>query len=235
MIVVNYPNNPTGACATKDIFKKLVNIAHEHSILVINDAAYSVLTSDENKLSIFNVDGALDVALELHSMSKGFNMTGWRIGWVCGNPYLVEAYAHVKDQSDSGQFLAIQKASVHTLDQGLFLPERNWAKYSQRMEKIVPILQGCGFDVVPAKAGFFLYTRIPTSATFNGETTQFRLAEEVATWMIQELGIVVVPWDDVEPAIRISMTFSNDQLDEHTMIELFRERMESVKFTFGHR
>jgi LL-diaminopimelate aminotransferase len=234
VVIVNYPNNPTGACATEKFFSELVALAREYKFLVINDAAYSALAFNrEDRVSIFNANGAKEVALELHSMSKGFNMTGWRLGWVCGNEKLVGAYAHVKDQSDSGQFLAIQKAAAQTLN-NLFIPENNGKKYSERMGKIVPILKSCGFDVTPARAGFFLYAHIPSSLEYNGERVNFLLAEGFAEWMIKVLGIVVVPWDDVEPAVRFSMTFGSKETDEDELINLFRDRMSNVRFKF-HR
>ncbi|MDR1413474.1 MAG: aminotransferase class I/II-fold pyridoxal phosphate-dependent enzyme [Puniceicoccales bacterium] len=232
VVVVNYPNNPTGACATKKFFEELVRLAHKYKFLIINDAAYAPLTfCKEDRISIFNAAGAKEVALELHSMSKGFNMTGWRLGWVCGNEKLVRAYAHVKDQSDSGQFLAIQKAAAQTLS-NLFIPENNVRRYSDRMDKIVPILKNCGFDIAPAKAGFFLYMRIPLSAEYSGEKTDFLLAEEFAQWMLEALGIVVVPWDDIEPAVRFSMTFGTKDMSEDEVINMFRDRLSNVRFKF---
>lgn len=232
-VIVNYPNNPTGACATKEFFQNLVELAHKYQFVIINDAAYSGLTFDSHdKLSILNIDGAMDVALELHSLSKGFNMTGWRIGWVCGNKDLIDAYGCVKGNTDSGQFLAIQKAAAITLLNQQFFAENNARKYSSRMEKIIPILRNCGFTVNYPKAGFFLYTKSPTTVEHNGHEINFTYAESFAQWMITELGIVVVPWDDSEPAIRLSMTFGNKDIDDDGLINVFRERMETVKFIF---
>ncbi|MDR2603493.1 MAG: aminotransferase class I/II-fold pyridoxal phosphate-dependent enzyme [Puniceicoccales bacterium] len=234
VIVVNYPNNPTGACATKEFFRKLVHLAHEYSFLIINDAAYASLTfHGENRLSIFNVDGAKKVSLELHSMSKGFNMTGWRLGWVCGNSQLMAAYAHVKDLTDSGQFLAIQKAAAKALQNNMSIPVENAQKYERRMNQIAPILKNCGFNIGNVRAGFFLYTQIPNSAEYNDQKIDFPSAEKFAEWMIADLGIVVVPWDDVEPSLRFSMTFGSKDMDENKVIDLFRSRMSDVRFNFG--
>ncbi|MDR1890570.1 MAG: aminotransferase class I/II-fold pyridoxal phosphate-dependent enzyme [Puniceicoccales bacterium] len=233
VVVVNYPNNPTGACATKEFFKKLVDMAHEHSFLIINDAAYASLTfREEDRISIFNVDGAKEVALELHSMSKGFNMTGWRLGWVCGNSKLMAAYAHVKDQTDSGQFLAIQKAAALALKNNLSIPSQNAQKYERRMNQVALVLKNCGFSVDNIKAGFFLYTQIPSAIEYSGKKINFTSAEEFAEWMIKDLGIVVVPWDDVEPSLRFSMTFGSKDTDENEIIDLFRSRMSNVEFKF---
>ncbi|MDR1233392.1 MAG: aminotransferase class I/II-fold pyridoxal phosphate-dependent enzyme [Puniceicoccales bacterium] len=234
VILINYPNNPTGACATEEFFKKLVHLAHEYSFLIINDAAYASLTfRGGDRLSIFNVDGAKEVSLELHSMSKGFNMTGWRLGWVCGNSQLMAAYAHVKDQTDSGQFLAIQKAAAQALRNNTSIPVGNAQKYERRMNQIAPILKNCGFNVGNVRAGFFLYTQIPNSAEYDGQKIDFPSAEKFAEWMITDLGIVVVPWDDAEPSLRFSMTFGSKDMDENEIIDLFRSRMSGVRFNFG--
>ncbi|MDR0693513.1 MAG: aminotransferase class I/II-fold pyridoxal phosphate-dependent enzyme [Puniceicoccales bacterium] len=234
-IVVNYPNNPTGACATKEFFEKLIHLAHGYSFLIINDGAYASLTfHGEDRLSIFNVDGAKEVSLELHSMSKGFNMTGWRLGWVCGNSELMAAYAHVKDLTDSGQFLAIQKAAAQALKNNMSIPVENAQKYERRMNQIAPILKDSGFNVDSVRAGFFLYTQIPNSAEYDGQKIAFPSAEKFAEWMITDLGIVVVPWDAVEPSLRFSMTFGSKDMDENETIDLFRNRMFNVKFNFGN-
>ena len=110
LLYLNYPNNPTGASATVEFFEKAVAFAKANDILIVSDAAYAPLNFAGKPLSIFAVPGAKDVAVELHSMSKGFNMTGWRLSWVCGNALAVKAFATVKDNADSGQFMAIQKA-----------------------------------------------------------------------------------------------------------------------------
>ncbi|MDR2628765.1 MAG: aminotransferase class I/II-fold pyridoxal phosphate-dependent enzyme [Puniceicoccales bacterium] len=234
VIVINYPNNPTGACATKEFLKKLVHLAHEYSFLIVNDAAYASLTfHGKDRLSIFNIDGAKEVSLELHSMSKGFNMTGWRLGWVCGNSQLMAAYAHVKDLTDSGQFLAIQKAAAQALRNNMSIPAENAQKYEWRMNQIASILKNCGFNVGDVRAGFFLYTQIPNSAEYDGRKIDFPSAEKFAEWMITDLGIVVVPWDDVEPSLRFSMTFGHKDMDENEIIDLFRSRMSNVRFNFG--
>ena len=110
VLVLNYPNNPTGASATPEFFAKVVEFAKANDLIVIHDAAYIGLVYDGNQpLSFLATPGAKDVGIELHSTSKNFNMTGWRCGFVAGNPLLVKAYGDVKDNTDSGQFLAIQR------------------------------------------------------------------------------------------------------------------------------
>src|SRR5436190_5586448 len=113
VLVLNYPNNPTGASATPEFFVKVVEFARRHRIVVVHDAAYAALVFEGKPLSFLATPGAKEVGLELHSTSKSFNMTGWRCGFVAGNELLVRAYGDVKDNSDSGQFLAIQHAAAH--------------------------------------------------------------------------------------------------------------------------
>jgi LL-diaminopimelate aminotransferase len=201
--------------------------------LIINNAAYASLTfREEDRISIFNIDGAKKVALELHPMSKGFNMTGWRLGSVCGNSKLMAAFAHIKDQTDSGQFLAIQKAAAQALKHNLFIPSQNAQKYEQRMNQVALVLKNGGFSVDNIKAGFFLYTQIPSAMEYNGQKMNFPSAGNCAEWVIKDFEIVVVPWDDVEPSRRFSMTFGNKDTDENEIIDLFRNRMSNVEFKF---
>ncbi|GJM72228.1 hypothetical protein HMSSN036_44440 [Paenibacillus macerans] len=110
LLYLNYPNNPTGASATPEFFAKVVEWAKKYHVVVVHDAPYAALTYDGLKpLSFLSVPGAKDVGVELHSLSKSYNMTGWRIGFVAGNPLVVKAFSDVKDNNDSGQFIAIQK------------------------------------------------------------------------------------------------------------------------------
>src|SRR5207248_7701488 len=142
-LVINYPNNPTGASATPQFFQRVVDFAKKHNLIVIHDAAYAALVFEGKPLSFLATPGAMDVGVELHSMSKAFNMTGWRLGFVVGNPMIVKAYADVKDNSDSGQFLAIQQACAHSLDH----PEitaKIAARYSRRMDGLVAVLNKHG-------------------------------------------------------------------------------------------
>src|SRR5260221_510704 len=116
VLVLNYPNNPTGASATPEFLARVVAFAKQHRLVVIHDAAYAALVFEGKPLSFLATPGAKDVGLELHSASKSFNMTGWRCGFVAGNELLVKAYSDVKDNTDSGQFLAIQHAAAYGLD-----------------------------------------------------------------------------------------------------------------------
>jgi aspartate/methionine/tyrosine aminotransferase len=112
LLVLNYPNSPTGVVATREFYQRVVEFAHANGIVVVQDAIHAVLTFDGEPLSLLAVPGGKDVGIEIHSMSKGFDMIGWRLGWFCGHPRLVQALADVKDNSDSGQFIAIQRAAI---------------------------------------------------------------------------------------------------------------------------
>src|SRR5687768_13531396 len=167
-LVINYPNNPTGASATPQFFADVVAFAKKHDLIVVHDAAYAALVFEGKPLSFLATPGALDVGVELHSMSKGFNMTGWRLGFVAGNPLIVKAYADVKDNSDSGQFLAVQEACAYALDHPE-ITQKIAEKYSRRMDGLVGVLNRHGFNAKKPKASFFLYVRAPKAATTNGK------------------------------------------------------------------
>ncbi len=233
VMVVNYPNNPTGASATLEFFEKLVKFAKENSIIIISDAAYASLTFEGPSLSIFQVQGAKDVALELHSMSKSHNMTGWRIGWVCGNPLLVKAYGDVKDNCDSGQFLGIQLAGAKGLENPL-ITRQIAAKYSRRMDLLVGVLKDLGFSPKKPKAGFFLYMKAPKAAVDkDGSKTEFKSGEDFSQWMISQHLISTVPWDDEGPYVRFSVTFEAHGTEaEKAVVAEIKKRMSQSKFEF---
>src|SRR5688500_1073226 len=175
-LVLNYPNNPTGASATPEFFRQVVDVAKKHGLTVVHDAACAALVFEGKPLSFLATPGAIDVGVELHSMSKGFNMTGWRLGFVAGNPLIVKAYADVKDNSDSGQFLAIQQACAYALDHPQ-ITQKIAAKYSRRMDGLVGVLNRHGFKVRKPRGSFFLYVAIPRAATTKGQRVAFEKAE----------------------------------------------------------
>ena len=231
-IVVNYPNNPTGASATIKFFEELVSFAKENDLIVIQDAAYSALIFEGEPLSFLQVPGAKDVGVELHSHSKGFNMTGWRIGFVVGNPLIVKAYATVKDNSDSGQFLAIQEAAIAALENP-WITEKIANKYSRRMDLLVEALNSIGFKATKPKGSFFLYTRAPMSVEFNGDRTEFANGEDFSQWLIRNELISTVPWDDAGPFVRFSVTFEGKgEEKEQQIVAEIRERLGKYTFEF---
>jgi LL-diaminopimelate aminotransferase len=231
-LVLNYPNNPTGAVATPDFFAKVVEFALKHRLVVVHDAAYAALVFEGKPLSFLATPGAKEVGLELHSTSKSFNMTGWRCGFVAGNERLVRAYGDVKDNSDSGQFLAIQHAAAYCLEH----PEitaRIAAKYSRRMDGLVQVLQKAGFAATKPKGSFFLYVKAPKAATGDGMRREFKNAEDVSQWLIAEKLISTVPWDDAGAYLRFSVTFiAKDTADEKRVLAEISARLNGVTFEF---
>lgn len=232
VLVLNYPNNPTGASATRDFFTEVVAFAKAHNLIVLQDAAYAALIFEGKPLSMLQVPGGKEVAVELHSLSKGFNMTGWRIGWVCGNPLIVKAYGDMKDNSDSGQFLAIQHAAAKALDTPSITSEIA-TKYSRRMDLLVDVLSAAGFRAKKPQGSFFLYTQAPKSAEKDGDATTFDSGEDFSQFLIKELLISTVPWDDAGNFVRFSVTFAaQGEAAERAVIQEIQNRLSTFTFTF---
>ncbi len=233
-LVLNYPNNPTGASATPEFYAQVVEFAQRNRLVVISDAAYAALVYEGRPLSFLATPGAKDVGVELHSCSKSFNMTGWRCGFVAGNELMVKAYGDVKDNTDSGQFLAIQHAAAYAFDHPE-ITEQIAAKYSRRMDGLVQTLRRAGFDARKPKGSFFLYVKAPRAAVKNdGARVEFRNAEEVSQWLITEKLISTVPWDEVGAHLRFSVTFvAQDQPDEQRVLGELGSRLADVQFEFA--
>ena len=177
LIYLNYPNNPTAAAAPLEFYEKAVAWARKHRILVAQDAAYSEVYFEEPPVSILQVDGAKDVALEFHSCSKTFNMTGWRCGWVAGNAQAIASLVQIKSNMDNGVFGAIQRAGAAALE-GYDRPEIHAlrAMYRRRRDVLVRALQDAGLKVNRPEATFYVWVTCPKgldSATFAA-----RLLEE---------------------------------------------------------
>jgi LL-diaminopimelate aminotransferase len=231
-LVLNYPNNPTGAGATPEFFAKVVQFALKNRLVVIHDAAYAALVFEGKPLSFLATPGAKEVGLELHSTSKSFNMTGWRCGFVAGNERLVRAYGDIKDNSDSGQFLAIQHAAAYCLEHP-DITAQIAAKYSRRMDGLVQVLQKAGFAAAKPKGSFFLYVKAPKTATGHGMRREFKNAEDVSQWLIAEKLISTVPWDDAGAYLRFSVTFlAKDPADEKRVLGEIGARLDGVRFEF---
>ena len=231
VLVLNYPNNPTGASATPEFFAEVVAFAKKNHLIVIHDFAYAALVFEGKPLSFLATPGAMDVGIELHSTSKNFNMTGWRCGFVTGNELLVKAYGDVKDNTDSGQYLAIQHASAYAFDH----PEITTAiavKYSRRMDLLVETLRASGFKARKPRGSFFLYVAIPKSATSaDGKSVDFPTAEAFSQWMITENLISTVPWDDVGAYVRFSVTFAaKDTKEESRVVTEIGRRLSRYTF-----
>jgi LL-diaminopimelate aminotransferase len=232
VLVINYPNNPTGASATRAFFEEVVAFAKENNIIVIHDAAYTALVFEGKPLSFLSIPGAMDVGIELHSTSKTFNMTGWRCGFVAGNELIVKAYGDVKDNTDSGQFLGIQNASAYCFEHPE-ITEKIAAKYSRRMDLLVPVLRRLGFPAVKPSGSFFLYVKAPASATKGTESIAFKSGEEFSQWLIRDHSISTVPWDDAGAFVRFSVTFQTQSVeDEKRVVTALEERLSQYQFAF---
>jgi LL-diaminopimelate aminotransferase len=229
ILLLNYPNNPTGAVATRDFFAEVVEFARQHQLLVVQDAAYAALVFAGRPLSFLSIPGAKDVGVEIHSMSKAFNMTGWRLAWVCGNSLVVRAFADTKDNFDSGQFKAIQKAAIYALQHPEMTVEIA-EKYRRRLDMLATTLNAVGFRAKKPAASFFLYVRAPRGVVGG---PRFANAEEFCQYLIQEKLICTVPWDEAGPYIRLSVTFQAPTLEEekHAVAEIGR-RLADVRFEF---
>ncbi|MDF1618081.1 LL-diaminopimelate aminotransferase [Petrocella sp. FN5] len=230
LLYLNYPNNPTGATATKAFYKKVVEFAKANNILVVSDLAYGALMFDGNKpLSFLNVPGAKKVGIEIHSLSKAFNMTGWRMAFVVGNAKAVAAFATVKDNNDSGQFKAIQKAGITALENPN-ITEYTCAKYSRRHDMLVATLNKIGLKATKPKGSFYLYVPIPKGVK-NGP--KFKTAEDFSQYLIKEKSISTVPWDDAGNFVRFSVTFlAVDEFEEQKVMHEIERRLSDLEFIF---
>jgi LL-diaminopimelate aminotransferase len=219
LLVINYPNSPTGAVATRDFYKQVIDFALTNRIVVVQDAAHILLTFDGPPLSFLQVEGAREVGVEVHSMSKGFNMIGWRMAFVAGHPKIVQAFADVKDNSDSGQFMAIQQAARAALEHPE-LADRIRAKYQRRLQKLVAALNQVGFAAKMPGGSYFLYVKSPRGC---GERN-FANAEEASQFLIHEQSVICVPWDNAGPYLRFSATYlaADEKAEDALMQETVR-------------
>ena len=228
LFYVNYPNNPTGTAATPEFFNELIAFAKRHNLLIVQDAAYATLIYGRPRLSIFNQPGGKDVAIELHSMSKSYNMTGWRLGFAAGSARAIQAFAEVKDNIDSGQFKAIQVAACAGIaDRRLSEGIRD--HYEQRLKKLVAVLQQAGFDARMPGGTFYLYVPAPKGAG----STSFATAEDASQYLIRECSVSTVPWDDVGAYLRFSATFeSKGDADDDRVLGELEKRLSKAGLKF---
>ncbi len=229
LLYLNYPNNPTGATATREFFEEVVAFAKENNIVVVQDAAYAALTVGSEPMSFLSIEGAKDVGVEIHSCSKAYNMTGWRLAFLVGNELIISAFANVKDNFDSGQFIAIQKAGVYALDHPE-ITEKIRDKYKRRLSLMVEALNDAGFSARMPGGSFYLYVAAPKSA---GKNVEFGSAEDASEYLIKEALISTVPWDDAGSYLRFSATFSaKGEADERRVIEEAGRRLKELRLNF---
>jgi LL-diaminopimelate aminotransferase len=224
MVLLNYPNNPTGAVATQEFLERVVSLAHEYSFVIVQDAAYADYVYEGHFISPLHVAGGKDVTLELYSLSKSYNMQGYRLGFVAGSAPLVKAFALVKDNTDNGQFIAIQKAGVHALDNCQSFLSANKDKYGRRLQRVTSILNRAGIEAKSAPGTFYLYVEVPRE--FRGQ--KIETAQQMADLLISRYGIITVPWDEAGPCLRFSMTFevgTKDFADEAAVLDALEKRL----------
>lgn len=230
LLYINYPNNPTGQVATVEFYKEVVDFARKNNLIVVADSAYAHLTYDgEKPLSFLSVEGAMEVGIELHSLSKAFNMTGWRMAFAVGNSQIIKAYATVKDNMDSGQFRGIQKAGIYAMNHPE-ITEKIGEKYSRRFTLLVKALRELGFEAEKPKGSFFLYVKCP-KGTEDG--VRFGNAEEAAKYLIENAWLSVVPWDDAGAYLRFSVTFEAETAEEEIgIVEEMKNRLGRLNLVF---
>ena len=209
IIWLSYPNNPTTAIATVDFYRKAVAWAKKYDVVLVSDNPYSEISFDGVYIpSILEAEGAKDVAVEFNSMSKPYNMTGWRIGMAIGNAQIIGAISQVKENTDSGQFNAIQYAAMAALDGPQDIVARNLAVYKRRRDLAVESLRAIGLDLQPPKATFYVWAPIPTGTT----------SMDFAGRLLDEAGVVVTPGIGYgsrgEGFIRLSLSVPDARLEE---------------------
>lgn len=229
MLYINYPNNPTGQVATVEFYKKVVEFARRNELAVVSDAAYGALTYDGRKpLSFLSAEGAAEVGVELHSLSKSFNMTGWRLAFLAGSSKIIKAYGAVKDNTDSGQFRAIQKAGIYAFLHPQ-LTARTCEKYSRRFELLVTALNEVGFTASKPGGSFYCYVKSPKGAG----NVIFDTAGEAAAYLIENALISTIPWDDAGAYLRFSVTFEAEtEQEEYAVINEMKERLGKLRLVF---
>ena len=209
IIFINYPNNPTSACASDDFYTRLIEFATKNKIIIISDLAYSEMAYDGYKpRSLLEFPGSREVVIEFHSLSKTYNMTGWRIGWACGNSQLVAALAKIKSNIDSGIFSAIQLAGVAALRGNQDYIKSMCGLYQQRRDILVDGLNYLGWNAIKPKATFYVWIKIPPKA----EAISF------AARLLKDANIVATPGvgfgQHGQGYIRMALTVPGERIKE---------------------
>ena len=209
LMFLNYPNNPTGAVATLDFYKKAVDFAKKYDILICNDQAYCEMTYDNYKApSILQVEGAKDVAIEFYSHSKSYNMTGWRLGFACGNKEAINALGIIKNNIDSGVFKAIQEAGIEAYNTQSEEIEKLNKMYQKRRDVAQSCLAELGWEIEPTLGTFYLWLPVPNNMS----------SSEFCEMVIEKTGVVLVPGlgygQNGEGYFRIALTKEEDVLKE---------------------
>lgn len=208
LFYVCYPNNPTGATATTEFYEDLVSFCRQYDILAVNDMAYGTVCYDGYKNpTILQVEGGRDVAIEFHSLSKMYNMTGWRLGFACGNSDAVNTLQRLKSNIDSKAFPAIAEAGTYALD--FVSNEETIALYQKRRDQLVKGLRAIGWDVPLPKAAFYIWAKVPVPGMSSAE---------FAAELLEKAHVLVIPGNgygsEGEGYVRMSLTLSGDKSGE---------------------
>ena len=206
---LNYPNNPTSACTDLDFMQRAVDFCRANNLLLAHDAAYTEITYDGYTApSVLQADGAMDCAVEFHSLSKTYNMTGWRIGWVAGAPEAIEAIKRLKTNVDSGIFGAVQLAGIAAIEGPQDWLSQTTERYRYRRDLLCDGLKSIGIVVEPPRGSIYLWVPVPEGHTSESFTTQ----------LLDEAAIVVAPGTGYGAAgagfVRFSLTLPDDRLEE---------------------
>jgi LL-diaminopimelate aminotransferase len=209
LLFLNYPNNPTGAVAGDSLFERAVQFGRSQDVIVVHDSSYSEITFDGYRApSFLETDGAKEVGVEIFSVSKGWNMTGWRVGWIAGNAEIVERYRQLKTNLDSGMFDALQHAAVAALTSARDFPREMSEIYRRRRDLMIEALGAIGLRASPPKATPYIWARVP-----GGHTS-----ETFTELVLEEAGVVVSPGPSFGPSgegfVRISLTVPDARLEE---------------------
>jgi LL-diaminopimelate aminotransferase len=223
LLFVNYPNNPTAACADVPFFESLVRFCTQHDIVAVSDQAYSEIYFEKRPPSLWqagNADLDSTLGIEFHSLSKTFNMTGWRIAFAVGHPEVISALASIKNNCDSGQFAAIQQAGAHALDNSDHADVAAMRElYRSRRDVLVPGLRAIGCEVTPPEAGFFVWARTPIGPGGGGGLGGEPIDSLVfADRALEDAGVVLVPGagfaEEARHYFRIALTVDASRLEE---------------------
>jgi len=206
---LNYPNNPTGAVADLEFFERAVAFARRNGLAVLHDGPYSEVAFDGFRPpSFLQAEGAREVGIEFHSLSKTYNMTGWRIGMAVGNAEIIDALMRVKSNLDSGVPQAVQRMAITALEGSQDCIAEHNRVYQRRRDRLVAALRGLGLRLTPPKASLYVWARVPEGTT----SVQF------ATRLLDEAGVVVTPGTGYGPSgegyVRLSLTLPDDRLEE---------------------
>jgi len=209
LMYLNYPNNPTGAIVPDGLFEEAVAFAREHDILVVHDASYTETTFDGYVApSFLETPGAKEVGVEVFSLSKGWNMTGWRTAAIVGRADAVEAYWKLKTNIDSGMFEAVQLAAVAAFEQASDFPRAMSAKYERRRDQVVAALREIGVDVDPPRGTIYIWAPVPDGYT----------SASYCEHVLEEAAVVISPGSSYGPSgegfFRISLTIADERLAE---------------------